>query len=358
MEYFLPMRTALLIGVAALAPVFFSGQAIEVPDPVKAQQAKLVMIVDREGAGFRPIGTGFLLFRHGTAFAITNDHVVRAAKGTPWVATIDKKVHESQSIVRDEAYDLAILRLGGDVYTTDEIEERVGVATIGLQVYAYGFPEEEAIMGPDPVLSVGRVFWIGQIAYPHLNMPAFRATGLICRHGASGGPVFNAEGAIVGYVKAYNVSPDDCVCIPFQHVEDLIDSKEGSEPHEESGATGKLHSQSVSIPRVKGSANTIGLLQCRADSAVSDCTSAVTDAIGVATAVSVDAIEVQGRGVATVAFASASPSAGWYACATTLTSGTHNITVQSERCVAGEQVGILTRGGISITEAPVLLQFK
>ena len=113
------------------------------------------------------------------------------------------------------------------------------------------------------------------------------------------------------------------------------------------------------VPRAKGAVNTVGLVQCIiAEKTVADCKTAVTDAIGVATATNARTVEVQARGIATVSFASASPSAGWYACSTKLTAGSHNIVVQSGRCAAGKQVGILTRGGTSITEAPVLLQFK
>jgi hypothetical protein len=104
--------------------------------------------------------------------------------------------------------------------------------------------------------------------------------------------------------------------------------------------------------------NTVGLVQCIiAEKTVADCKTAVTDAIGVATATNARTVEVQARGIATVSFASASPSAGWYACSSTLTGGT-NIVVQPKPCSPGTQIGILTRGGTSITETTVLLQFK
>jgi len=110
---------------------------------------------------------------------------------------------------------------------------------------------------------------------------------------------------------------------------------------------------------VKGSANTTGLAQCMgADNTVADCGTSATNAVGTATATNTLAIDVQTDGVVTVNFPSASPISGWYACTGTLNAATNNIVVQSGVCTAGQMIGIVTKGGTTVTSTTVLLRFR
>lgn len=108
---------------------------------------------------------------------------------------------------------------------------------------------------------------------------------------------------------------------------------------------------------VKGTATTTGLAQCMsADNTVADCATSATNAVGVAIATNTNATDVQVEGIVTVNFPSASPSAGWYACTGTLNAGVNNIAVSSTACTAGQQVGIVTKGGTTVTSTTILLQ--
>ncbi len=202
---------------------------LQVPEAVTSQKWRLVRLVDRETAGFRPLGTGFILIRGKTAFVVTNAHVVRKAKSTPWVP-IGKQAHQSQTYVSDEAYDLAVLRLGPDVDISGETSERPAAVAKGQVLFAIGFPDDLGT-ALEPLVSRGEVLWVGQYeptqriiitsgTYRGPTVSAFIVSGIACRQGASGGPVFDTSGALVGYVKG-TLDTGECLCMSIQRVLDL-----------------------------------------------------------------------------------------------------------------------------------------
>jgi len=201
-----------------------------IPEPVWAQRWRLVRVLDREENGFRPLGTGFILVRQRTAFVVTNEHIVRKAKGTPWVG-VGKQAHESVSRATDAAYDLAVLKLGTDVEISGETSESASGVAAGQTLYAFGFPDDLA-GGSEPLASVGRVVWAGPYVpekqllitsgvYPGATIPAFVVAGIACRQGASGGPIFDPAGAIVGYVKG-TIQSGECLGISIERALELM----------------------------------------------------------------------------------------------------------------------------------------
>jgi hypothetical protein len=110
---------------------------------------------------------------------------------------------------------------------------------------------------------------------------------------------------------------------------------------------------------IKGAQNTVGLLQCLSDDyTVTDCTVANTNPIGINIGVNTNAVDVQTSGIVSVNFASATPSAGWYACSTTISGASYNIIVQAGACTAGQQVGIVVKGGGPVTSTNIMMQVK
>ncbi len=228
--------TVRVVAMAVAVFVYWSSNttmpATQIPQPVLTQRWRLVRIVDREAIGFRPLGTGFLLMRGPFAFVVTNAHVVRKAKGRPWVS-IGKQAHESQEQVTDDNHDVAVLRLGKDVDISGETTERSSSAGPGDQVYAFGFPDDLGT-ATDPLISAGHVLWAGEYSpteqmaitsghYPGVTVPAFIVTGIACKHGASGGPVFGSTGAILGYVKG-TLDTGECICVSIERALQLIGS--------------------------------------------------------------------------------------------------------------------------------------
>jgi hypothetical protein len=91
---------------------------------------------------------------------------------------------------------------------------------------------------------------------------------------------------------------------------------------------------------------------------VGDCGNSAVNSVGVAISASTtNPVIVQFQGVATLQFdATASPSAGWFACSSATQGG--KVVVQSAACAAGRQVGIVAQNGTSITSGKVFLQAR
>lgn len=221
---------ALAVASVVWATSDTSISVIQAPEVVSAQWWRLVRVVEREPAGFRPLGTGFILVRGRVAFVVTNEHVVRKAKGSPWVS-IGKQAHQAESHVTDEAHDLAVLKLGADVDISGETSERTSSAAKGQDVYAFGFPDDLGT-AVDPLISQGQVLWVGRYeptqrmvitsgTYPGRTVSAFIVAGITCRQGASGGPVFDKSGAIVGYVKGM-LDTGECLCLSIERALELL----------------------------------------------------------------------------------------------------------------------------------------
>lgn len=203
---------------------------VQLPDEVQAEEWRLVRVLDRELKGFKPLGSGFILVRGRVAFVVTNEHVVSKAKSVPWVS-LGKRVHESVSQEIDATYDLAVLRLGADVDISGETSEHTATVTQGQVVYSLGFPDDLGTAAK-PLVSQGQVLWSGQYdpikqlaitsgVYPGRTVSAFIVAGNACRQGASGGPVFDGLGSLVGYVKG-SLSSGECLGISIQRALELV----------------------------------------------------------------------------------------------------------------------------------------
>ncbi len=128
-----------------------------------------------------------------------------------------------------------------------------------------------------------------------------------------------------------------------------------------SSASGTPGNLQVAQTFVKDTTVTSGYLQCfkaAAAMTVGDCGNSAINSVGVAISASnTNPVIVQFQGIATLQFdASASPSAGWFACSSTSQGG--KVTVQSGACAAGRQVGIVAQNGSSITSGKVFLQAR
>jgi tetratricopeptide (TPR) repeat protein len=146
-------------------------------------------------------GSGVIISRSGNIYtALTVNHVVADSEVTYSVRTNDGKDHPVTAIASlqttEEEPDLAIVKFESEaeypVATLGNSEQ----AVIGSQIYVFGYPSTGGLFGieREPELSPGLV----------TSRPRSRPEGYTLRYqavtwsGMSGGPVFDADGRVVG----------------------------------------------------------------------------------------------------------------------------------------------------------------
>jgi S1-C subfamily serine protease len=147
-----------------------------------------------DGAGRVKTGTAFFISRDG--FLVTSAHVVSGCGGAAvWVGGIERR--EAQIVAADQRRDIALLSTGrqaGDIAAApDRWGPRIGEATFGLGFGVFTkqprtpnfssgtFVADGATLAGDPILVI------------RADVP----------EGASGGPVLDADGSLVGMMIGY-----------------------------------------------------------------------------------------------------------------------------------------------------------
>ncbi len=155
--------------------------------------APAVAVAASEGARGTSSGTGFCI---GPNFIITNNHVVQGATSV----SVRVRGRDVPAIVAacDEGIDLAILRVEDESLTQ---ETWLPVATeaqivLGSRLYVAGFPVPSALGANIKVTDgiVSSLSGLGNVSIFQISAPV--------QPGNSGGPVFDADGRILGVVVA------------------------------------------------------------------------------------------------------------------------------------------------------------
>jgi len=144
-------------------------------------------------------GTGFAVARN---LVVTCNHVIDDAKRVEIAFENGKQVYPLDVLFRDEANDLALLRIlpndKGDYpsLTPVEVAETAGVR-LAQEVYTIGFPLGE-LLGEAPKLTDGTVSSLSGLE----NDPRMLQISVPIQPGNSGGPLFDDQGRVVGVVVA------------------------------------------------------------------------------------------------------------------------------------------------------------
>jgi hypothetical protein len=194
-------------------------QSMNVPEAVAAQRWRVIRVASKVPRGVVFCGTGFTLVRRGKAFIITTAHVVDEARSKPGATGrlyVDfappVNSHPVISIESDAFNDVAVLGTG--VISGSTHQETTGQARVGDIVYATGYDDEHCTSHTDVFTTSGRVVSTGLYVpekgmlvtsgkAPGPSVPALILSGGGSTKGASGSPIFDGQGRIVGYLKGF-----------------------------------------------------------------------------------------------------------------------------------------------------------
>ena len=140
-------------------------------------------------------GTGSGFFISADGYIVTNNHVVANAD-TITVRTADDRTLKAHLIGRDEATDLAVIKVDGGGFPFVDFEDRAK-PRVGDWVIAVGNPYNlsgTATAGIVSALSRRNVSGSSYVDYMQIDAPINR--------GNSGGPTFDVEGRVVGVNSA------------------------------------------------------------------------------------------------------------------------------------------------------------
>ncbi len=168
-------QTAIIRDINATTP----GTTAEQPDPDGGRAASFS-------------GTGFALSANG--YLVTSYHVVKDADSLLVEGGALHRRFRAVTVYRDEAHDLAILRitdrrfstLGKLPYTFKKAD-----ADLGERVYTLGYPREDVVYGEGALAS--RTGFEGDSAFYQVSVPV--------NPGNSGGPLLDDRGNLIGIIS-------------------------------------------------------------------------------------------------------------------------------------------------------------
>lgn len=221
-KWFQCVFAGLLLGFALLSPIPSYPQ---LPKKIASQEWRIIRLAERQPDGFRFVATGFALAREGKTYVITNAHVLEKVKDpSKFYADFapPMNAHVVTLLSKDLTDDLALFATDVEINgaTNGATEERVGEAKVKTPVFILGFDDshttrDQLNIESGSVEMVG--LWVDERhlffpsgKYPGPAAPAMLISGVTCRLGGSGSPVFGFEGEILGVVKAYT---DDGKCL-------------------------------------------------------------------------------------------------------------------------------------------------
>jgi Trypsin-like peptidase domain len=184
------------------------------PKAIASQEWRILKLAEREQDGFHFVGTGFALVRKEKAFVITNAHVLEKIKHlTELYADFGPPGNAHSMIVlsKDVTDDIAVLATDAEIQ--GDTEERIGVPKRTAAVFIVGFDDGHTTRDNLNVES-GSIEMVGiwvdekRLFYPSAQYlgagaPAMLISGVTCRQGGSGSPVFGSDGEILGVVKGF-----------------------------------------------------------------------------------------------------------------------------------------------------------
>lgn len=184
---------------------------------VRRVQASVVRVI----GGEQGIGSGVVWRIDGSI--ITNDHVVAASNGRLAIELEDGRRYRAEAVVRNPAYDLALLAVHG-VAPGELRVVAVGDAArlrVGELVFAVGNP-----WGQRNIVTAGIVSGFGQAMLSGIATPLrYILSDVLLRPGNSGGPLVNAYGGVIG-INAMIRGGDLSVAIPVDVVQAWLNSRD------------------------------------------------------------------------------------------------------------------------------------
>ncbi len=175
-------------------------------------------------------GSGFLVYKKDSVgLVVTNAHVV----GDETIILVafnsgsDQQLDVKGTVVgRDKSHDLVVIRLESDKLPApvklQEIEPDTLMET--QLVYSCGFPLGELLSltakAPEPTVSKGN---ISSLRLASLAIPEQIQADIAVNPGNSGGPLFNAEGRVIGVVTIKLKGSDICLAIPSSQVRSALE---------------------------------------------------------------------------------------------------------------------------------------
>ncbi|WP_158537334.1 S1 family peptidase [Humitalea rosea] len=179
------LMIALLAAATGCAPGLQS-QAAGTPAAALLQGGFATVLSAGPGSG--PHGSAIAMDRE---YVLTSAHLLRAGERSLWLRRPDGMMAHAQVVALGAGLDLLVLRTEVDFLSAPKFAHRAPLA--GEAVWALGAP------GIGPSLSVGRVDW-AQVVLEGSG-PGFVAQ-MPALMGYSGGPVVNADGAVLGLTTA------------------------------------------------------------------------------------------------------------------------------------------------------------
>lgn len=162
-------------------------------------------------------GSGFII--DPTGLAVTNNHVVTgAALLKVWVGGDQSKTYNAKVVAVSECSDLALIDIDGDGFPY--LEWRDGPVSVGLEVYAAGFP-----LG-DPEFTLTKGIVSKEKADGETNWASIDSViehDATINPGNSGGPLIDEEGKVVGINYAAYKSADQYFAIGKDLAKNVIE---------------------------------------------------------------------------------------------------------------------------------------
>jgi S1-C subfamily serine protease len=196
---------------------------LDLPEPAATSMARRVQQVTVRirslGCDQLGLGSGFVL---PGGVVVTNRHVLDQPLQVT-INTWDGRSLDAEVTGVAVDSDLAVLQLATDV-DLPEAELRTDPVRVGEQVFAVGYPA-----GGPATVSEGRI--LGLVDGTLLGEPAdvIRVDAEI-RQGNSGGPLFDAEGRVVGVVFALETQAGTGLAVPVTTLLERLDAADLSPP--------------------------------------------------------------------------------------------------------------------------------
>lgn len=173
-------------GVRQNADSDFEGQ--EIPEQLRRYFDNLPRNPSPENRRSGGFGSGFIISQDG--YIVTNAHVVDNAREIT-VALPDRREYAAELIGSDKRSDIALLKINGTDLPTLSLGDSSSV-NVGEWVLAIGSP-----FGFEYTATQGIVSAVSR-SLPDENYVPFIQTDAAVNPGNSGGPLFNAEGEVIG----------------------------------------------------------------------------------------------------------------------------------------------------------------
>ncbi|MBP5204553.1 trypsin-like peptidase domain-containing protein [bacterium] len=175
------------------------------------------------------IGTGFIVDSSG--IVVTNNHVVEDTSSDYVVVTSDGTVYKTKEILKDSAYDIAIIQIDTEnkdsKFTAIELGDSDNIVA-GQSVIAIGTPLGEyagsvttgIISGLNRSVTAGSSSWYGSTSKTYEGVIQ---TDAAINSGNSGGPLINSSGEVIGVNFATTSSADNIsFALPINKVKERL----------------------------------------------------------------------------------------------------------------------------------------